>query len=64
MNKPGRLSLQQATARMSEIFEAARTQGPQLIEDDGGVFTLTYTSNTAKADAREFLSKGGPLVSE
>jgi len=64
MNKPVRLTVQEAVAKMSEIFEAARTQGPQLIEDGCGVFTLTYSSHAGKRDAREFLSNGGPLSSE
>lgn len=60
MDRPETLTAKEATEKMSEIFEAARTFGPQVIEDDAGTFTLTYTPATGRRDARKFLAKGGP----
>ncbi|UHS61329.1 hypothetical protein HRR99_07290 [Agrobacterium vaccinii] len=58
MNKLTRLTLEKVADNMPAIFEAARTLGPQEIEDGDGVFTLSYSRSAAKRDAREFLANG------
>ncbi len=60
MNKPNRLTLAEAMEKLAEILEAAKSQGPQIIEDGDDVFTVTYSRKSVKPDARDFLAGGGP----
>jgi len=43
-----------------ELFEAAKTVGPQEIRCQDGFFVLSFIKRKSSGNIAEFLSKGGP----
>jgi hypothetical protein len=52
-----RWTLEEARAKFDELLEAARTSGPQLVEDPHkkGTFTVSFSSTEPKPSTVKFL---------
>ncbi|WDZ79051.1 hypothetical protein PWG15_26560 (plasmid) [Ensifer adhaerens] len=50
----------EAEARISEVFNAAKTRGPQRISEVGGTFELTFVRARTKK-LSQLLLQDGPL---
>lgn len=60
MSRTNRWLLPTLAEDFRRILEAAKEDGPQLVADEEGVFTVTYERRRPVGSAREFLTRGGP----
>ncbi|MBY5439064.1 hypothetical protein [Rhizobium leguminosarum] len=49
----------EAEARISEVLNAAKTSGPQNVQDMDGTFSITFSQS--EAGLEHLFSKPGPL---
>lgn len=57
--RSNRWTREDAEGRTRELLQAVKAAGPQLIDDDDGVFTVSFSRMPAAGDnPSDFLSKG------
>lgn len=60
MVRANRRTLDEAMEQPSRLFDAAKTQSPQVVMTADGIFTVLYEERGSKASAAAFLVAGGP----
>ncbi|WP_373413854.1 hypothetical protein [Ensifer aridi] len=60
MAQDNKWDLSDAGTDLNEVFDAAKEDGPQLVFDGEGMFTVSYSARGKKGSAKEFLTSGGP----
>jgi hypothetical protein len=60
MSGENRWSLPEDGKDLLPVFAAAKKKSPQLVFDQDGVFTVSYSEAGKKGSAQDFLTRGGP----
>jgi hypothetical protein len=48
------------TKDLDRVFAAAKKSSPQVVTDQDGVFTVSFTSSKQRESVQDFLTNGGP----
>jgi hypothetical protein len=60
MKSDDRWRLPDDTKDLARVFAAAKKEGPQVVSDADGVFSVSYSPRRPRESASEFLASGGP----
>lgn len=60
MKSEDRWQLPDDTKDLARVFAAAKKDGPQVVFDADGVFSVSYSPRHKRESAEDFLAGGGP----